>query len=240
MRPTVDEAVPASAGGSRSVPGTGPMTGTRPPPRAPGPSDRAQSVFDYSIGISLFVVVVLGVVVFVPTAFASFGGSGTGASDGLVAQRGADHLTEVLLDGPEEDASFSTGCMLLFFNRGSAPSVVDISPSDCGFESSDPLSTRLGFETTQPANVTVEADLDSDGNREILCWDGDDSPPPPSDSEKDRLVAVDSNDCRSALSTEDDVRLSRGSSAAKNGDFAAAVRYGRFKNTDVYVVVRVW
>ena len=226
----------AGVAGDAFWPGEASMTGKRPPSRGSGPSDRAQSVFDYSIGISIFVVVILGVLLFVPTAFASFGGSGNGPADGLTAQRGADHLTGSILASSGGESDFSFGCTLLLFRGSASHPSVDRSPAECGFQPGASLASKLGYTDTQPANVTIEADIDSDPDREILCWDSD-ANPPTSDADSDVLKGVGDGDCGDAAA---DVPLSRGSSAADNGNFAAAERYGTLKNQPVYVVVRVW
>lgn len=53
-----------------------------------GFTDRGQSVFDFSIGVSLFLVVVISVLVFVPTAFTSFtsDAGGVSAMDSLLTR----------------------------------------------------------------------------------------------------------------------------------------------------------
>lgn len=199
--------------------------------RTQGGEDRGQSVFDYTIGVSLFLVVVLGVLVFVPTAFGSFGGeTAGGANDELVAERGADYLAGTALSGPERASTFRAGCLVLFFDGTTSNADVAFEPSECGLEPGEPLPMNLSLSPGQPVNVTVERNVTGDADREILCWNHRSDDP-------SNVTSIGHGECGTSA---DDVELRAGSSVADNEQFAAAERYGTVAGTGVYVVVRTW
>lgn len=190
-----------------------------------GGSDRAQSVLDYSIGVSLFLLVVLGVLVFVPTAFSGLGGGSTGSSgDPLAAERGVTYLTQTAFTTGDTPSSLDIDCTLLFFTGTAGHPDVARSASDCGYEKGGPLAANLSLEPIHQINVTIERDTDGDGDREILCWHDADN----------TLQPV------SACSGGNDVPLRVGANAVENGNFVVATRYSIFNGKGVYVTFRTW
>lgn len=191
-----------------------------------GFTDRGQSVFDFSIGVSLFLLVVIGVLVFVPTAFGSFGGQTTGgATDGLAAQRGLDHLGGAVFADSGQATAFHAGCTLLFFNRGSNADI-DPSPGECGLDPSTGIERDLGLSANRAVNVTLERDVDGDRERDILCWT----------QSTDAVERLDPTTCGGA----NDVEFRAGPNATANENYAVAETYGKFDAEGVYLVVRVW
>lgn len=195
-----------------------------------GTDQRGQSVFDYAIGVSVFLVVVFGVLVFVPTAFGSFGGGNpAGAGDGIAADRALDHLTGTILDAGGPRGGLDTGCTVLFFSEDPTHPDVDVSPSECELDGprSGTLAGRLGLPETAGVNVTVQTDFGS--GREVTCWDVDDG----------GVVSAEAAACGDNPAG-DDVQFSAGPRPVDNPDFASAAQYETVAGTDVYVVVRVW
>jgi hypothetical protein len=199
-----------------------------------GVGDRGQSVFDFSIGVSLFLIVVLGVLVFVPTAFPSFtADAGGGAGDGLAADRAATYLTESALGSDRASAGFDTDCTLLFFTGSTDHPDIAVEPGDCGLERAVPLASNASVEPDQlTVNVTIERRKPDDPGRQRLCWNAD------AGLTGDRLVPTGDSDC--APSSSDDIDLTAGPSAKNNQNYAIAERYGYFVEEGVYLVVRAW
>ncbi|WP_436929874.1 DUF7287 family protein [Halosimplex halobium] len=198
-----------------------------------GADDRGQSVFDFSIGVSLFLVVVLGVIVFVPTAFGSFtSGAGGGAGDGLAADRAATYLSESALRDSGASVGLDTECTLLFFTGRMNDPDLTVTPSDCGLEQAASLASNASLDASRrTVNVTVERRKPTDPGRELLCWDTDGG------LSGSPLVSVDEPACDP---TATDVRLTAGPSAANNQEYATAERYVSLGREGVYLVVRVW
>ncbi|MFB6139045.1 MAG: hypothetical protein ABEJ26_01260 [Halosimplex sp.] len=198
-----------------------------------GFTERGQSVFDFSIGVSLFLIVVLGVLVFVPTAFGSFtSGGGGGVGDGLAADQAADYLTESAFATDSSPSKLDSDCVLVFFTGTKDRSDVAAEPADCGFERGVDLASNASLDANRlSVNVTIERRRPTDPGRKRLCWDAD------AELSDPRLIPVSDPDCGSS---PDDVRLTAGPSAANNENYATAERYARFAEEGVYLVVRVW
>ena len=180
-----------------------------------GVGDRGQSVFDFSIGVSLFLVVVLAVLVFVPTAFGSLSDdSGVDNEDRLAAERVADHLVETALAGSDGQPGLDRACVLAYFDNGVG----------CGFETGSSVGVESARAPTQPLNVTIEADVVGDSDREVLCWD------------RSAEVVDHVANCGDA----DDTAFAAGSSAVRNENYVASTRLTEFETSDVFVVVRTW
>lgn len=190
------------------------MKGNGPSARTPvGSADRAQSVFDYSIGVSLFIVVVLGVLVFVPTAFGTLtDGAGSDGGDSLAAERAAEYLTRTGFTDNGTASTLTAECTTAFFEDADA----------CGFTSGN-LSSDAGLGANQPLNVTIEANATGNVGRERLGWNA-------------TTGALE----RSGVCGDDCVSLTAGSSAVANGDYVVATRSGRLDGDVVTVVVRRW
>lgn len=187
--------------------------------RTVGRADRGQSVFDYSIGISIFLVVVLGVLLFVPTAFGALNDdTGVTPSDRVAAERAADYLAESALVEHTQGGRANVGCLLAFFDDGTG----------CGFQSGNALSLDAGLTATQRVNVTIEADISAvSSGRETLCWDdtGTASSPP-------GFVTVNSGQC--------DTPFAAGPSVVNNENYVTATRTIDLGGQEVYLFVRAW
>jgi len=183
--------------------------------------DRGQSVYDYAIGVSLFLVVVFGAFAFLPTALNSVEAEAVSDADEIAAERTADYLTETAFanaSAERSDRRLRVSCVIALYDDGTA----------CGFERGTPLAVDAGLTRERPVNVTVETDRDTGI---VLCWDGGGS----------RLVAASSPDCTPSTDADVSFRNATGaSSVAQNREFATAVRTARLGQRDVYVVVRTW
>lgn len=159
-------------------------------------NDRGQTVLDFAVGISVFLIVVAFVLTFIPGMVQPFQSSTqaeTAAADRLAEQLSAGMLVEdvsepYLLDG---------GCVATFFaleNSDGDPTndldaysdndaevrsdLYDITssnlytPDACGFDVSNPVFERLAMDTS-PLNVRVSivGDLNDDGVGNLLCID---------------------------------------------------------------------
>lgn len=196
--------------------------------RASG-TDRAQSVFDFSIGVSLFLIVVIAVLVFLPTAFAALDdGGGVSASDRNAANRAADTIVSKGFGDSDRPNTFNYFCLIAFFDDR----------SDCGFEAGRSPAADASLDPQRPLNVTASADLDADGRLERLCWNGN-APATEGGSVTPWVPAGDS-ECQIPFATE--------TSAAANVEYTSATRVGTLQTLDrggtsrpmVYVTVRTW
>jgi hypothetical protein len=178
---------------------------------AVGTTERGQSVYDFSIGVSLFLVVVLGALLFVPGAFASANSdAATGAKD-VAADRAADRLADSLLAA--DSGRLSLDCTLALFED----------TASCGFDSGNEVADDLALSDRWAANVTIEAYEPTQSKRTVQCWD----------STASTLERV--GNCPAG-----EPRLTVGSKAQNNQNFAIAKRVARLNGDRVVIVVRVW
>jgi hypothetical protein len=179
---------------------------------AVGLTDRAQSVLDFAVGVSLFLIVVVGVFAFIPTAFGAVSDDGgADGEDAVAAERVADYLVETALASSDASVELDRFCTLAYFEDADR----------CGFESGNTLAADSALAETQPLNVTIEGETsDGDDERELLCWTG---------SGLDKVASCGTG-----------TPLTAGSSAAANENFVAATRVARFDGRTVFVVVRTW
>lgn len=182
-----------------------------------GPDARAQSVFDYAIGASLFIVVVVGVIAFMPSAFSALTDEGgVSAGDRLIADRAAENLVESGFDRIDA-GRLNLYCVVAYFEGSGI----------CGFESGQTPALDAGIAERHPINVTIEADIDpSSSERELLCWD----------SSTGRLADNAGPNCDDAS----DVPLTAGSSAEANVNYVTVSRAAVIGDREVYVLVRSW
>jgi len=193
------------------------MDSDRRPSRVPGPDRRAQSVFDYAIGASLFIVVVVGAIAFMPSAFSALGDDG-GVSEGdrLIADRAAENLAESEF-GRSPGGGLDVTCVVAYFEGSSS----------CGFRSGHTPALDAGVAERHPINVTIEADIDRiSDERERLCWD----------SASRGLATVNSGNCGDS----GDVFLGAGPSAEDNVNYVTASRAAVIGDQEVYILVRSW
>jgi len=182
-----------------------------------GQGTRAQSVFDYAIGASLFIVVVVGVIAFMPSAFSALNDDGgVSAGDRLIADRAAENLVESGF-ARTEDGRLKAHCVVAYFEGSGI----------CGFESGQTPGIDAGIAERHPINVTIEADFRTLSNeRERLCWDTD----------TDSLKRLGSTACADSS----DVSLTAGSKAKENVNYVTVSRAATIGGREVYVLVRSW
>lgn len=142
-----------------------------------GRRTRGQTTLDFAVGVSIFLLVLISVLLFIPGTISPFVEGGQ--EEIVTANRVADSLSEGLLGDPKTPHILNTTCAVKFFE--------DTSPGYCQFTGIN-LTERIGVKDTQLANVSIESNLtnDADGGN-VLCWDKDSSPP--------EFVEKDSIDC---------------------------------------------
>lgn len=150
--------------------------------------DRGQTVLDFVVGMSVFLVAVGFTFAFVPSLLEPYA-VGEGATV-IVAERGAARLAESSLAGGST-ATLSHACTLAFFD-GTAP------PADeeCGWtENADDLHAELGVDDGRGLNLTVTRNgtvrtLDPDGAA-VAMRAGPTPPRRESVSAASRIVTID-------------------------------------------------
>lgn len=112
------------------------------------PNDRAQTTMDFVVGVSVFLLVVVFVVAFVPGIFEPFASSDrTQTSDRLAAT-----LTGDALGDPATPGALNATCTWSFFRQVQTGTDTGV---DCGFDAStDTVAATLGAENVA-VNVTV-------------------------------------------------------------------------------------
>ncbi|TKX75572.1 hypothetical protein EXE46_03755 [Halorubrum sp. GN11_10-6_MGM] len=135
-----------------------------------GADDRGQTVLDFVVGMSVFLVAVGFTFTFVPSLLEPYA-VGEGATV-IVAERGAARLAESSLAAPSLAASgpaatLSHACSLAFFDGVDPETASD--ESDCEWAANaDDLHAELGVSDRRGLNLTVTqhgsvASLDADG-----------------------------------------------------------------------------
>ncbi|WP_434522059.1 DUF7287 family protein [Halorubrum sp. AS12] len=153
--------------------------------------DRAQTVLDFVVGMSVFLVAVGFTFAFVPSLLEPYA-VGEGATV-IVAERGAARLAESSLAGAGSTATLSHACTLAFFDE-TAPGAA--TESDCAWtESADDLHAELGIDDFRGLNLTVTqhgsvGTLDSDGET-VAMRAGPAPPRTESVSAASRIVTID-------------------------------------------------
>ncbi|GAA0722076.1 hypothetical protein J2744_000182 [Halorubrum trapanicum] len=125
--------------------------------------DRAQTVLDFVVGMSVFLVAVGFTFAFVPSLLEPYA-VGEGATV-IVAERGAARLAESSLAATGSTATLSHACTLAFFDGTDAAAV----ESDCAWTANaSDLHDELGVDDFRGLNLTVTqrgtvGKLDPDG-----------------------------------------------------------------------------
>ncbi|WP_424015303.1 DUF7287 family protein [Halorubrum xinjiangense] len=154
--------------------------------------DRGQTVLDFVVGMSVFLVAVGFTFAFVPSLLEPYA-VGEGATV-IVAERGAARLAESSLAGAGSTATLSHACTFAFFDRTDPETASD--DSDCAWTANaDDLHAELGIADRRGLNLTVTqhgtiASLDSDGTAVAMRA----GPAPPSStsvSSASRIVTID-------------------------------------------------
>ncbi|MFB6121502.1 MAG: hypothetical protein ABEJ68_10345 [Halobacteriaceae archaeon] len=111
---------------------------------------RGQTTMDYAIGMSLFLLVLVGVFAFLPSIFAPF--SADGGASLVVADRSADRLSgETLTNATATPTVLDADCTAAFFDASATV------PTECNFETdASNLSGALGYDDRRHRlNVTI-------------------------------------------------------------------------------------
>jgi hypothetical protein len=174
--------------------------------------DRGQSTLDFALGASLFLLALIGVLVFVSGTMQPFN---EGSRENIgVADRVADSLSEGLLAETGTPHVLNATCTVEFFD--------DNSPSYCRHSGTN-LTERVGVKHWKLVNVTMQADVTGGPDEETLCWDSND----------DSLVEQASIDCDVAFKSGPETP---GSAA----DAVTARRVVTINGTDTTMRVEVW
>lgn len=192
--------------------GVSERSGDGGPFRRRGRAGRGQTTLDFALGASLFLLALIGVLVFVSGTMEPFT---EGSQEDIgVADRVADSLAEGLLVDPARPHVLDTTCTVEFF--------ADNSPNDCRHSGSN-LTERVGVKYWQLINVSMQADLTGGPDEEILCWDGTD----------ERVVA------RSVASCDRQFTVGP-TPPPRVGDTVTARRVVQINGTDATMRVEVW
>ena len=159
--------------------------------------DRGQTVLDFVVGMSVFLVAVGFTFAFVPSLLEPYA-VGEGATV-IVAERGAARLAESSLAEPSlagagSTATLSHACTLGFFDE-TAPGAA--TGSDCAWTASaDDLHAELGVDDLRGLNLTVSQHgaierLDSDDGTAVPMRAGPAPPNSTSVSAASRIVTID-------------------------------------------------
>lgn len=150
-----------------------------------GRTDRGQTLYDFALGMAIFLLVLGYVFAFVPALFEPF--APTEDSTAVRADRTADTLVEdrlaaVRSQGGDAAGVLSVPCTRAFFN-GSSP------PADCGYATRIDGQADLRRVAGLPARTSVNVTMRRDGT--VQTYRGDRlaaGPPPNLDSR--RVVRV--------------------------------------------------
>lgn len=135
---------------------------------------RGQTTLDFTVGVAIFIAVILFAFTFVPGILEPF--EIRGEEEPAVSDRVADTLSTDMLGSPEEPNVLDRYCTVAFFNDS-------LDSSDCSFDNSEELQQRLNLSSFQQANVSI---VNSSAGNEPYCWTSDTAPDEPS---------VESNNC---------------------------------------------
>lgn len=125
--------------------------------------DRGQTTLDFTIGVTIFVVVLAGVFLFVPGTLEPF--ETGGQEDIVTVNRVADQLSEQLLTEPEDPYILDGDCTVEFFQNPAS------SPTDCEYTGGS-LQERVGYGDFQFANISIRGSVAGSSDVEQLCYDG--------------------------------------------------------------------
>ena len=178
---------------------------------------KGQTTLDFTIGISVFLVVLIFVFTFIPGLLTPF--TTTNEQAPALSDRLADKLSQGMLGDPAEPYVLNTtgsNCAVEFFDLGSSP------PTDCRYDG-DELYERLNVKKRTNVNVTLEGDVSGGSGSTLLCWnDG-----------SDELAELGSSDC--------DIDLVAGDSPPADNDATVTARRVVYMDgEDVTMKVVVW
>lgn len=104
---------------------------------------RGQTLPDFVVGITIFLITFTFVVQFVPQMILPF----EGQEQSVVAQRAASGLGNHLLADGETPSKLNEACTLAFFEQ--------ISGESCPFDTDNTVTDQLGISPTYAVNVTL-------------------------------------------------------------------------------------
>lgn len=126
---------------------------------------RGQTTLDFTIGIALFIAVLLFAFTFVPGILEPF--DIRGEEEPAVSDRVANTLSTDMLGSPEEPNVLDRYCTVAFYN-------VSLDSTECSFDNSESPQQRLNLSNFQQVNVSIINS--SDGNAPY-CWTSGSSEP---------------------------------------------------------------
>ena len=180
--------------------------------------DRGQTTLDFTIGVTIFVVVLAGVFLFVPGTLQPF--EKGGQENIVTANRVADQLSEHVLAEPTEPYVLKNGCVVPFFDESEPV------PAECNYEGGT-LQERVGYGDFQFANVSIRGSVAGSSEVEQLCYDS-------ANSAGSRLES--GSDCGES----DDTRLAVGSDLEGVKSSVTARRVVELDDQTVFLVVQLW
>lgn len=184
-----------------------------------GASGRGQTTLDYTVGVTIFLLVLSTVFLFIPGTLQPF--MKGGQEDIVAVNRVADSLAEDLLGDPGTPYLLDRECTVEFFEGNN--------PGQCRHSGSS-LTERVGVKDRQYVNVTLKGNVtgsDTDPT-ELLCWDGG----------NEELVEADDGACGDS----NDVVLAEGPTPPQRstGSAVTARRVVTVDGTDVSLIVKMW
>lgn len=156
---------------------------------------RGQTTLDFTIGISVFLGVILFILLFTPGILTPF--TVTGQSESVTVDRTASYLAQDGLSDPAEPYHLDRRCTVAFFDRDNAS--VAPGTTDCRYEDA-PLNEQLALSEIRSVNVTIVGNTTDGQELTQLYWDRD-----------ERELT---NDTGVRLSIGDDVEQRRASTTA--------------------------
>lgn len=124
--------------------------------------ERGQTTIDFVTGMSVFLLVLIGVLVFLSGAFEPVGAAAQDTRP--TADRVAGSLSTGLLGDPATPYLLGTSCTVDFFEG--------TSPADCRYTGST-VQERVGLDSTTSVNIKLRELTDSHTDGDLLCWDAD-------------------------------------------------------------------
>lgn len=149
---------------------------------------RGQTLFDFVVGITLFLLVVFFAVLFIPGLLDPF--ETTRDANTITADRGADHLTQSVLHEPGTDPYvLNEDCTTAFFN-GTPSTACPVNTND--------LRLILGLNNRSHVNITITDSNDNViDNNGVTLQIGDPTPQSQSQSQNTytstRIVTLNNN-----------------------------------------------
>lgn len=183
---------------------------------------RGQTTLDFTVGVSIFLLVLISIFLFVPGTLEPFT---QGSQEEIVTvNRVADQLSEGQLGDPATPHILDTSCTVAFFQ--------DTSPADCRFSGPN-LTARVGVKPRQNVNVTIEGNVTetSDDGADLLCWDKE--PGPNRLIERDEGASDPAKDCDTLLAIGPTAPDSAGTSVTSR-------RVVTINGTNTRLIVEMW